>query len=119
MRTLPYWRYLFLVLFILSLFHNLLIAQPSVQSSTHSIDAYFQRLEAFGLSGSLLIGNKEQIFLKKDYGNGPFSNEVDPAYLVGSLSKQFTATAILVLEQRGLLSTDDKLSTHLPNIPTR
>ncbi len=35
-------------------------------------------------------------------------------FLIGSISKQFTAAAILLLEQDGLLSTDDLVSEHLP-----
>ncbi len=93
-------------------------AQADLTDAVNSIDDYFSRLEMFGLSGSLLIGTKEEILLKKDYGIRPFAEGTDPAYLVGSLTKQFTATAILLLEQRGLLSTDDPISKYLPGIPS-
>jgi CubicO group peptidase (beta-lactamase class C family) len=36
-------------------------------------------------------------------------------FMIGSVSKQFTAAAILLLEQQGLLSTDDPVSAHLPS----
>ena len=36
---------------------------------------------------------------------------------VGSVSKQFTATAILLLQQEGELSVDDRLSRHLAGLP--
>ena len=36
---------------------------------------------------------------------------------MGSVAKQFTATALLVLEQEGRLSLDDRLSEHLDDLP--
>lgn len=35
-------------------------------------------------------------------------------FMIGSVSKQFTAVAILLLEQEGLLRTDDPVGRHLP-----
>jgi CubicO group peptidase (beta-lactamase class C family) len=35
---------------------------------------------------------------------------------IGSISKQFTATCILLLHQDGRLSIDDALSKHVPEI---
>ena len=106
---------------ILLLFGQLLINSPSYSQNENSasmgaIDSYFKKLESFGLSGSILIGNKDQILLKKNYG---FTNQSDKdlAYSVGSITKQFTATGILKLEEGGLLSTDDKITAHLEGIP--
>ncbi len=35
--------------------------------------------------------------------------------MIGSVSKQFTAAAVLLLEQAGALKTDDRVSRHLPD----
>ncbi|MCB0644902.1 MAG: beta-lactamase family protein, partial [Phaeodactylibacter sp.] len=64
------------------------------------------------------IGNSKGVLLQKNYGNPSPDSGVDPAYLIGSLTKQFTATAILLLEQRGLLQIEDPISKHLNNIPS-
>jgi len=37
-------------------------------------------------------------------------------YSIGSISKQFTATAMLMLEQQGKLSIDDPVSNYLPDL---
>jgi len=37
-------------------------------------------------------------------------------YSIGSISKQFTATAVLLLQEDGKLSLDDKVSKFLPNL---
>ncbi len=39
----------------------------------------------------------------------------DMAYPIGSISKQFTANAILLLQQRGKLSIDDPVAKYFPN----
>jgi D-alanyl-D-alanine carboxypeptidase len=42
----------------------------------------------------------------------------DTVFRVGSITKQFTGAAIMLLEQRGLLSVDDPITRHLPDYPT-
>lgn len=42
----------------------------------------------------------------------------DTVFRVGSVTKQFTGAAIMLLEQRGLLSVDDPIEKHLPDYPT-
>ncbi len=41
----------------------------------------------------------------------------DTVFDIASTSKQFTATAILLLAENGRLSLDDPLSTHVPGLP--
>lgn len=41
----------------------------------------------------------------------------DTSYPIGSNTKQFTATAILMLQDEGKLNVDDRLSKYLPGIP--
>src|SRR5688572_10881038 len=40
-------------------------------------------------------------------------------YEIGSVTKQFTAAAILLLQERGKLSLDDPLTKYLPVYPTQ
>ncbi|NII11069.1 serine hydrolase domain-containing protein [Oleiagrimonas sp. C23AA] len=42
---------------------------------------------------------------------------VDSYYEIGSITKQFTAAAVLQLQEAGKLHLDDKLSDYLPNAP--
>jgi D-alanyl-D-alanine carboxypeptidase len=41
----------------------------------------------------------------------------DNAFRVGSVTKQFTAAALMKLQEEGKLSVDDKLSKYFPNFP--
>ena len=71
-------------------------------------------------SASIAIVRAGQIVYEKAYGQG----RVGPAapatpgmrYGIGSVSKQFTATAILLLAEEGKLSVDDKVSKWLPEL---
>jgi CubicO group peptidase (beta-lactamase class C family) len=40
----------------------------------------------------------------------------DTRYAIGSISKQFTAAGLLLLEEQGLLSLDDKVSKYFPDL---
>ncbi len=112
------WRFVLAAICFLYFNQRIRAQDHPVNSHVQAVDGYFSKLEAYGLSGSLLIGTKDQILLKKDYGQQDSHKSVDLAYLVGSLTKQFTATAILLLEQRGLLNTREKISSYLTNIPS-
>lgn len=41
-------------------------------------------------------------------------NKIDTRYYIGSVTKQFTAAAILLLQERKLLTTEDTLDTYFP-----
>ncbi len=107
-----------LSLLALILCNSYLISQNHLDQSMKMVDSYFDRLEDYGLSGSLLIGNKKGILLNKNYGQKTSQETTDLAYSVGSLTKQFTATAILLLEQRGKLKTGNHASEYLDYIPS-
>ncbi len=84
-------------------------------------DDYFSKLEPFGLSGSFLVAHKDTIVFHKSYGfanrNGLIENTINTLFSTGSLTKQFTATAILKLEEEGKLRISDPISLYLKNIP--
>jgi CubicO group peptidase (beta-lactamase class C family) len=85
------------------------------------LDSYMTRLSAFGMSGSLLVAKGGEVILDKGYGIANRTTgapvERSTPFMIGSLSKQFTAAAILKLEMQGKLSTSDKLARFFPNAP--
>ncbi|HEY1806999.1 MAG TPA: serine hydrolase domain-containing protein [Acidobacteriaceae bacterium] len=71
-------------------------------------------------SASLAIVQDGKIAYTKAYGNAHL-NPDEPAeprmrYSIGSISKQFTAAAILMLQQEGKLSVDDPVGKYLPDL---
>lgn len=47
------------------------------------------------------------------------SLKADHVFRLGSITKQFTAAGILLLEEQGKLSVDDNIKKHLPDYPTQ
>ena len=71
-------------------------------------------------SASLAIVRDDRIVYAKAYGlsNLETLTEARPEmrYCIGSISKQFTATAILMLAEQGKLSLDNSVSRFVPNL---
>jgi CubicO group peptidase (beta-lactamase class C family) len=72
-------------------------------------------------SGSVLIAKNNKILLSKGYGMANYSYDIPntPAtkFKLASVSKQFTAMAIMILQEKGKLSTDDKLNKYIADYP--
>lgn len=73
-------------------------------------------------SGSVLIVKGEDIVFERGYGLADKENNqaftTDTVIDVLSLTKQFTAAAILKLEEQGKLSVNDTLDKFFDNVPT-
>jgi D-alanyl-D-alanine carboxypeptidase len=71
-------------------------------------------------SASVAIVKDGQIVYTKAYGDARLDPKTPatPAmrYSIGSISKQFTAAAILLLQEQGKLSLDDKVAKYVPNL---
>ena len=71
--------------------------------------------------GTVLVARDGAIVFDKAYGMANLELEVpntpDTKFRLGSITKQFTAAAILLLEERGQLKTDDRITTYLPDAP--
>ena len=103
---------------------SLTAAGPSQQTAgdlASKSDAYLTAFVPQGFSGAVLIAQNGQIILEKGYGLAEQEGErpftADTPFLIGSISKQFTAAAILHLEMQGLLQTSDPINLYLPGVP--
>ena len=86
-----------------------------------ALDRYISELALYGYSGSVLVVQNGQVVLDKGYGladrahGTPFT--ADTVFDIASISKQFTAAAVLRLEMQGKLKVEDKLSRFFPTAP--
>src|SRR6185295_13702892 len=71
--------------------------------------------------GTVLVARGDQVLLSKGYGSANLEwslpNTPSTKFRLGSLTKQFTAASILLLEQQGKLSVEDPVKKYLPNAP--
>ncbi len=82
---------------------------------------YLQRLEKLGFSGVVLIARNGTPLLAEGYGIADRERNIPwtPATVscIGSITKQFTAAAILKLAEEGRLRVDDTLAKHFEGVP--
>ncbi len=93
------------------------------QSVTDSLDSLMHALHGRGqFNGSILVSMGGKMVYEKAYGKADLSSDEDfttatPCYLA-SVSKQFTAMGIMMLQQKGLLDYSDPLSKYFPEFPS-
>jgi CubicO group peptidase (beta-lactamase class C family) len=74
-----------------------------------------------GFSGNVVVYRNGKVVSNESYGLAnvewriPIS--VTTRFSIGSVTKQFTAAAILLLQEQGLLHTTDKLNQYYPDTP--
>jgi len=72
-------------------------------------------------SGTVLLAREGKIVLRKSYGMANYElvvpNTPETVYRIGSITKSFTALAVLQLEERGLLKVEDPVRKYVPELP--
>lgn len=71
--------------------------------------------------GAVLIARDGNVLLDRAYGSANLewgiANTPSTKFRIGSLTKQFTAASILILEERGRLRLEDPISKYVDNAP--
>jgi len=84
-------------------------------------DQYLGRITPFGFSGTLLVAKNEKVVINKGYGLATrekgIPNTAETVFSIGSITKQFTATAIMTLEMHDKLKTEDTIDGYFANVP--
>jgi CubicO group peptidase (beta-lactamase class C family) len=93
----------------------------SANAGAMRLDRYLTGLEALGFSGAIIVDHGGEVVLRRGYGlaDREARRRYTPSTVqsMGSITKQVTAAAILLLEGRGLLSASDSLGRHLQEVP--
>ena len=94
------------------------------QSLTDAIDAIGEMAVDSPVAGlSIAVDRRGETLHAKGYGFANLEHEIpaaaDTVYRIGSVTKQFTAAAILQLVDQGKLSLDDDLTDFLPDYPVQ
>jgi len=99
------------------------VAAQSAVADTPAVDRYIAaEMRAQKIPGlSLAVRRAERLVYVKGYGVATLEHAVaaspDTLFQIGSIGKQFTAAAAMLLARDGKLSLDDHLSKYLPGIP--
>lgn len=72
-------------------------------------------------SGTVLVAQGDRILLDRAYGEANAEwgrrNESTTRFRIGSLTKQFTAASVLMLQDQGKLKLTDTIGRYLPDLP--
>jgi CubicO group peptidase (beta-lactamase class C family) len=109
---------------------SLLMAAPALAASPTCPTPDFAKqaralitpyLEAESFSGSILVAKDGAPVWRESFGAADrewdVANTADTKFRLGSITKQFTATAILQLVEQGKLSVDDPISKYYADAP--
>ncbi len=95
--------------------------QDKDKQAIDRISKYLQESEKNGLTGAMLIARGDKILYNEAFGMADKENKIKnttkTVFDIGSVSKQFTATAILKLEEQGKLKVEDPISTFFKDLP--
>ena len=86
------------------------------------ISSIYKNLQMGTMAGvSVLVAQNGDIVYQKGFGYADIEKKIpvtpDTKFKIGSVSKQFTAVAILKLQEEGKIKIEDKLSKYIPDFP--
>ena len=99
------------------------LGQTKVMQRSAEADRYFTEVcRTKGLNGVVLYAESGQLVFKKAFGwrnlvKQSDSLRVDDQFQLASVSKMFTAEAIMLLYSQGKLNLDDDITKYLPGFP--
>ncbi len=93
--------------------------QEEVKARLDQVASSYTANNAF--MGTVLVVDGDRVLLDKGYGMAVLewniSNTPDTKFRLGSVTKQFTAALVLLMQQDGKLNIDDPVSKYLPDAP--
>lgn len=94
------------------------LTPQKAQSLTNQIDEY---LISQDFHGSVLVAKDGKVLISRGYGlaniEHSIANTPKTVFRIGSITKQFTAVAILQLQENGLLNIDEPIIKYFPDYP--
>lgn len=98
-----------------------LFSQKNDPEAISAMQVYLKRAHENGFAGSVLVASGGQILLHEGYGQADREarrpEKAETVFCVGSITKQFTAAAIMKLWSQGKVGLDDPLSKYFPEAP--
>ena len=104
--------------FLLTIRLSICLAQDNVARMDEVVRSY---VNAKQFMGSVLVARDGKVILSKGYGSANLEwdvpNSPSAKFRLGSITKQFTAACILLLEERGKLKVEDPVKKYMPDAP--
>jgi CubicO group peptidase (beta-lactamase class C family) len=85
--------------------------------SADSMDAIVQTYADSGFTGVVLVAKGDAVLLRRAYNRGGSTLTPSSAFWIGSMTKGFTAAAVLELQRQKRLTVHDSLARFFPSVP--
>jgi CubicO group peptidase (beta-lactamase class C family) len=99
----------------------LVTSAPSIAQDVARMDQVVATLVPGRFMGTVLVAHGDQVLLSKGYGSANLEwqlpNAPSTKFQLASITKQFTAASILLLEEQGKLNVDDPIKKYLSDAP--
>ncbi|MEM5567000.1 serine hydrolase [Psychroserpens sp. AS72] len=102
----------------------LLTVSSFAQTLEQQLDSYIgEQFKSNAPAMSILVAKDGKAIYSKAFGDANLELDIKAApkhvFEIGSITKQFTAVAILMLEEQGKLSVNDEITKFIPDYPTQ
>ncbi len=95
----------------------------TAEALTQRLDGHLSRLAALGFSGAVAVARDGEVEFARGYGLAVRSRDrqvtADTVFPLGSITKHFTAAAVLALQMEGKIATTDPVGRHLTELEGR
>jgi CubicO group peptidase (beta-lactamase class C family) len=104
------------------LFSSLYLAIAAQQNAVAGLNSYFNALfRSRQFNGNVLVAEKGKIIYERSFGYADFStkkpNTKNTSFPIASITKTFTSTAILQLQEKGKLDINDRFVKYFADFP--
>lgn len=87
-----------------------------------TIDSLMRAANEVGVfNGNVLVAKKGKILYQKEWGFADTTKakllRPDSRFAIGSITKEFNSAGVLLLQEKGKLNIEDKVSKYLPELP--
>lgn len=103
---------------------NLIVHYPEkvTKNVRHKLDSLLKRInKRYDFHGAVLIAKNEKIVYQNQIGTADFKKKTllnkESVFQLASVSKQFTAAAIMLLKERNQIKLTDTVNTYFPDFP--
>ena len=94
---------------------------PDASGSLERSKQIQKYLNSVEYNGAVLVQTENEVIFEGAYGFADHKNlsenQIGTVFEIGSITKQFTAVAIMMLAEQGKLSLDDTLASYIPDYP--
>lgn len=99
-----------------------LFLSPEELNNCYVIDSFFKAMTyRQRFNGNVLIAHNGKVLFSGSFGYANYRKKISltdsSEFQLGSVSKQFTATAIMMLKEQGKLNYNDSIQRFYPNFP--